>query len=56
MIPSNPYVLAAIVAVAVSYWTVEAVKAPVARAAHNVCHVVTIGHKCKDTQPHTVQP
>lgn len=47
MIPTNPYVLAVILAVGLTVWGVETVKTPVAHAAKRVCHVATLGHKCK---------
>lgn len=53
MIPTNPYVWAVILAVGLGYYTTEKVKTPVEHAAKHVCHVVTLGHKCKTP---TVQP
>lgn len=46
---SGPVLIAAIV-VALGYYTVEKVKAPVEKTGRAICHMVTFGKKC-DTPP-----
>lgn len=47
----SPEVLILLVLLAVGYYTVEKVKAPVKHAGKEICHVVTLGHKCKQPAP-----
>lgn len=49
MIPTNPYVLAVILSIAL-VWGVIQVGA-VQRVNHAICHVVTFGQKCKAPEP-----
>jgi hypothetical protein len=44
---ANPYILAAVLVVSLGYAGVEAIKKPVEKVNHKICHVVTLGHKCK---------
>lgn len=37
--------------VALGYFTVDAVKAPIKKTGHTICHVVTFGKKCANDKP-----
>lgn len=52
----NGPVAVVVLLVSIGYFVVDAVKTPIQKAGHAICHVVTFGHKCDPPAPAPLCP